>query len=174
MAYASGGYYLDGKTPADLGREMAGYVALGFKAVKMKTGRLSPAEEETRVAAARAAIGPDMLLMLDVNNGWADLPRALMPGTSAYAASWHTTTDQFGPHLQGSGWLGRVSSQPDWRHRSFRLHLLSGQIPWIHGLRGQGQKRVEGQQLAHACHLSLSKSGQSVRGNPMRPRRTES
>jgi len=77
MAYASGGYYVDGKTPADLGREMAGYVALGFKAVKMKTGRLSPAEEETRVAAARAAIGPDIVLMLDVNNGWADLPTAL-------------------------------------------------------------------------------------------------
>ena len=77
MAYASGGYYLDGKTPADLGREMASYVELGFKAVKMKTGRLSPAEEEKRVAAARAAIGPDGVLMLDVNNGWADLPTAL-------------------------------------------------------------------------------------------------
>ena len=77
MAYASGGYYVDGKTPADLGREMAGYVELGFKAVKMKTGRLSPAEEETRVAAAREAIGPDVVLMLDVNNGWADLPTAL-------------------------------------------------------------------------------------------------
>ena len=76
-AYASGGYYVDGKTPADLGVEMAGYVELGFKAVKMKTGRLSPAEEEARVAAARDAIGPDVLLMLDVNNGWADLPRAL-------------------------------------------------------------------------------------------------
>jgi L-alanine-DL-glutamate epimerase-like enolase superfamily enzyme len=77
MAYASGGYYVDGKTPADLGREMASYVELGFKAVKMKTGRLSPAEEEKRVAAARAAIGPDVVLMLDVNNGWADLPTAL-------------------------------------------------------------------------------------------------
>jgi L-alanine-DL-glutamate epimerase-like enolase superfamily enzyme len=77
IAYASGGYYVDGKTPADLGREMAGYVALGFKAVKMKTGRLSPVEEQARVAAARNAIGPDVVLMLDVNNGWADLPTAL-------------------------------------------------------------------------------------------------
>lgn len=76
-AYCSGGYYLDGKSPADLGRELAGYVAQGFTAVKMKTGRLSPAKEEERVAAARAAIGPDVLLMLDVNNGWADLPTAL-------------------------------------------------------------------------------------------------
>ena len=77
IAYASGGYYLEGKTPADLGSEMAGYVALGFKAVKMKTGRFSPADEEARVAAARDAIGPDVVLMLDVNNAWSDLPTAL-------------------------------------------------------------------------------------------------
>ena len=77
IAYASGGYYLEGKTAADLGREMAGYAKQGFSAVKMKTGRLSPADEETRVAAARDAIGPDVALMLDVNNGWSDLPTAL-------------------------------------------------------------------------------------------------
>ncbi|KAG1529979.1 hypothetical protein G6F50_017628 [Rhizopus delemar] len=39
-AYASGGYYLDGKTPQHLGEEMASYVDKGFEAVKMKTGRL--------------------------------------------------------------------------------------------------------------------------------------
>ena len=38
-AYASGGYYLEGKTPEMLGEEMAGYVALGLDAVKMKVGR---------------------------------------------------------------------------------------------------------------------------------------
>lgn len=76
-AYASGGYYVDGKTPAMLGDEMAGFVEQGFRAVKMKVGRFSPAEEEARVAAARSAIGPDVLLMLDVNNGWKDLPMAM-------------------------------------------------------------------------------------------------
>ena len=77
IAYCSGGYYLDGKTAADLGREMASYVEMGFGAVKMKTGRLSPAEEAKRVAAARDAIGDDVVLMLDVTNGWSDLPTAL-------------------------------------------------------------------------------------------------
>jgi L-alanine-DL-glutamate epimerase-like enolase superfamily enzyme len=76
-AYASGGYYLDGKTPAMLGEEMASYVAMGFKAVKMKTGRLSPAAEEERLRAARDAVGPDVELMLDCNNGWADVTQAL-------------------------------------------------------------------------------------------------
>lgn len=76
-AYASGGYYVDGKTPEHLGEEMRAYVAAGFKAVKMKVGRLSPREEEARVRAAREAIGPDIELMLDANNAWSDLPTAL-------------------------------------------------------------------------------------------------
>ena len=76
-AYASGGYYLDGKTPEMLGEEMAGYVEQGFKAVKMKVGRLDPIGEEARIKAAREAIGPDILLMLDANNAWADVPTAL-------------------------------------------------------------------------------------------------
>ena len=76
-AYASGGYYLDGKTPAMLGKEMESYVKQGFKAVKMKVGRLSPREEEARVKAARKAVGEDVLLTLDANNAWRDLPTAL-------------------------------------------------------------------------------------------------
>jgi L-alanine-DL-glutamate epimerase-like enolase superfamily enzyme len=76
-AYASGGYYLDGKTPEKLGEELAGYVALGFKAVKIKVGRVGLKEEEARIKVARAAIGDDVLLMLDANNAWSDLPTAL-------------------------------------------------------------------------------------------------
>lgn len=76
-AYASGGYYLEGKTPEHLGDEMAGYAEVGFKAVKMKVGRLSPREEEARVRAAREAIGPDIELMLDANNAWIDVPQAM-------------------------------------------------------------------------------------------------
>ena len=76
-AYASGGYYVAGKTPRKLGDEMSGYVKSGFKAVKMKVGRLSPKEEEARVKAAREAIGPEVELMLDANNAWYDLPTAM-------------------------------------------------------------------------------------------------
>jgi L-alanine-DL-glutamate epimerase-like enolase superfamily enzyme len=76
-AYASGGYYLSGKTPKKLGVEMASYVKAGFRAVKMKVGRLSPKEEEARVKAAREAVGADVELMLDANNAWHDLPTAM-------------------------------------------------------------------------------------------------
>lgn len=76
-AYASGGYYVEGKTAEMVGEEMASYVAKGFKAVKMKTGRWSPQGEESRVRAAREAIGPDVELMLDCNNGWTDTVQAM-------------------------------------------------------------------------------------------------
>ncbi|MEQ3550293.1 mandelate racemase/muconate lactonizing enzyme family protein [Pseudonocardia nematodicida] len=76
-AYASGGYYLDGKGPDGLARELAGYVEAGFTAVKMKIGRLDHRGELDRLAAAREAVGPDTLLMLDANNAFSDLPTAL-------------------------------------------------------------------------------------------------
>lgn len=77
-AYASGGYYLDGKTPKHLGKEVESYVREGFRAVKIKVGRLSPEQEEERVRACRDAIGPDVHLMMDINNAWTDLPMALL------------------------------------------------------------------------------------------------
>lgn len=76
-AYASGGYYLEGKTPEMLGEELAGYLELGFDAVKMKVGRLGLAEEEARIEAARDAVGEHVALMLDCNNGWRDVETAL-------------------------------------------------------------------------------------------------
>lgn len=96
-AYASGGYYLDGKTPEMLGDELAGYVQAGFRAVKIKVGRLSPAEEEERMAAARDAVGPDVLLMLDANNAWRDLPTAMayMDRYERYDPYW--IEEPFGP-----------------------------------------------------------------------------
>ena len=77
-AYASGGYYLQGKTPEMLGEELKGYVRLGFRAVKIKVGREQDLGlERARLAASRAAVGPDVILMLDANNAWSDLPTAL-------------------------------------------------------------------------------------------------
>ena len=96
-AYASGGYYLSGKTPKMLAQEMASYVKAGFKAVKMKVGRLTPKEEEVRIRAAREAIGPDIHLMLDANNAWSDVPTALryMKRYEPYDPYW--IEEPFGP-----------------------------------------------------------------------------
>lgn len=89
-AYASGGYYLDGKTPEMLAEEMRHYVSLGFKAVKMKVGREDLAGEEARLAAVREAVGPNVQVMLDANNAWRDLHSALayMRMAEAYSPYW--------------------------------------------------------------------------------------
>jgi len=96
-AYGSGGYDLEGKTPQMLGEEMASYVALGLGAVKMKVGRNDLKSEEARIAAVREAIGSDVLLMLDANNAWSDVPTALryMDRFAPYDPYW--IEEPFGP-----------------------------------------------------------------------------
>lgn len=88
-AYASAGFYAEGKGSAELAHEMAGYAAEGFTHMKMKVGRnpdallnplpdmVEPAfaavsleEDLRRVHAVREALGPDIKLMVDANNAW--------------------------------------------------------------------------------------------------------
>jgi L-alanine-DL-glutamate epimerase-like enolase superfamily enzyme len=67
-AYASAiNAHLDGEP---LVEQMRGFVAQGYRALKMKVGRDNPAEDVERVGAVRRAIGPGVKLMLDVNQAW--------------------------------------------------------------------------------------------------------
>jgi len=65
-----GGYYMEGKTLADIGREMEAYRRAGMAGCKFKVGGLSPEEDATRVQTARSAAGPDFILAVDANRGW--------------------------------------------------------------------------------------------------------
>lgn len=65
--YAVGGFYDEGAPLTACADELAGYVAKGFRSVKLKSGAFSPADEIRRAAAVRAAIGPDIRFMLDLN-----------------------------------------------------------------------------------------------------------
>src|SRR5262244_631191 len=88
-AYASGGFYSEGKSVDDLAGEAEGYRARGFKGMKMKVGRnpstqtylrhlvdsaevceVQPEEDIARVAAVRRALGPQAKLMVDANCAW--------------------------------------------------------------------------------------------------------
>jgi L-alanine-DL-glutamate epimerase-like enolase superfamily enzyme len=88
-AYASGGFYQEGKSADDLAGEAEGYRARGFRGMKMKVGRnpstqtplrhlvahsqvceVEPEEDVARVAAVRRALGPRAKLMVDVNCAW--------------------------------------------------------------------------------------------------------
>ena len=68
-AYASEGLWLTDDLGA-LAREAEELVSLGFRAVKMRLGRARPADDVEAVRAVRAAIGPDVTLMADANQGW--------------------------------------------------------------------------------------------------------
>lgn len=67
FTYATGGYYQPGAPAATHADELAGFVASGYRAVKLKTGAESVKEEAERVRAVRASIGNETLLMLDMN-----------------------------------------------------------------------------------------------------------
>jgi L-alanine-DL-glutamate epimerase-like enolase superfamily enzyme len=126
-AYASGGYYVDGKTPDMLADEVRRYVGLGFQAVKIKVGRLAPAQEEERVAAVREAVGPDVLVMLDANNAWSDLPTALQTVRRFEAYDPYWIEEPFSPDdIDNHARLARSTSIPvatgeieagRWRHK---------------------------------------------------------
>src|SRR5437763_13762347 len=85
-AYASGGFYQEGKSAADLAGEAEGYRARGFKGRKMKIGRkpstgthlrqligqaefceVDPSEDLARVAGVRRALGPQGQPMAEGN-----------------------------------------------------------------------------------------------------------
>lgn len=65
--YSTGGYYPRNATIRGAAEEMASFVAMGYRAVKLKSGGFSVEEEVERVAAVREAIGPDIGFMLDMN-----------------------------------------------------------------------------------------------------------
>jgi L-alanine-DL-glutamate epimerase-like enolase superfamily enzyme len=65
--YAVGGFYDEGAPLLACADELAGYVARGFRAVKLKSGALALGDEVARARAVREAIGPDVQFMLDMN-----------------------------------------------------------------------------------------------------------
>jgi L-alanine-DL-glutamate epimerase-like enolase superfamily enzyme len=76
-AYASGGYYMEGKGPDGLAREMERYLRTGFTSVKIKVGGVSIEEDVARVKAARDAIGHKVRLALDANNAYKSVSEAI-------------------------------------------------------------------------------------------------
>ena len=64
------GYYEEGKTLADFGREMEQIREDGYAGCKFKVGGRTPKEDAERVRAARSAAGDDFALIVDANQGW--------------------------------------------------------------------------------------------------------
>ncbi|MBV9634376.1 MAG: mandelate racemase/muconate lactonizing enzyme family protein [Methylobacteriaceae bacterium] len=64
------GYYEEGKTLADFGKEMEWIRGAGFAGCKFKVGGRTPKEDAERVRVAREAAGPDFILTVDANQGF--------------------------------------------------------------------------------------------------------
>ncbi len=79
-AYVTGFYYRDGERPDDLVREAAMYLEQGYRTLKVKVGGLTPEADAERVGVIRKAVGQDVALMLDANQGW-NLPTAVRAAT---------------------------------------------------------------------------------------------
>jgi len=75
-AYVTGFYYRDGEKADDLVREAAMYVEQGYRTVKVKVGGLTPEADAARVGVIRKAVGQNVAIMLDANQGW-NLPNAV-------------------------------------------------------------------------------------------------
>ena len=67
-AYASGGLWLSHSTD-ELVAEAQEFVAQGFRAMKIRIGKPRYGEDVERVSAVRQAVGPDIELMVDANQG---------------------------------------------------------------------------------------------------------
>ncbi len=81
-AYATGTYRWGDGDPLDyIVREVEGYAAEGFGAVKLKIG-FGVKEDLALIAACREALGPDVGLMLDANHGF-DAVEAVELGRAA-------------------------------------------------------------------------------------------
>ncbi len=68
-AYASAGLWVSMSIP-ELQAQARGFIDQGFRAMKMRLGKKSAAEDAERVAAVREAIGPEIALMADANQGF--------------------------------------------------------------------------------------------------------
>lgn len=68
--YATGLYYGEGDFPDALINEAVGYAERGFSGMKMKVAGKPLSEDVERVFAVRQAIGGDLHLMVDANEGY--------------------------------------------------------------------------------------------------------
>lgn len=67
---AIAGYYEEGKTLEDYGREMASLQEMGLGGCKFKVGGRTPEEDAARVRAARGAVDSTFRICVDANQGF--------------------------------------------------------------------------------------------------------
>ncbi|WBU64802.1 mandelate racemase/muconate lactonizing enzyme family protein [Paracoccus aerodenitrificans] len=142
-AYA-GGISLGWQAPETLAEEAASYVALGYRALKLRVGD-APGIDVVRVRAVREAVGDAVEILVDANTGYSlDDVRRVMP---AYEEL-------------GVGWLEEPFPPQD--YRDYKLATSCGRVPLAagenHFTRFEFTRLIEDGAVRHA-QPDLSKAG---------------
>ncbi|MCH7606347.1 MAG: mandelate racemase/muconate lactonizing enzyme family protein [Chloroflexi bacterium] len=111
--YITGGYYREGKTTEDLVQECESYVELGYNAIKLKIGGVSVEEDVERVKEVRQAVGSEVDLMLDVNEGY-DVATAIRAARllEPYDIRWLEEPVHWYDRVTGLGQVAAATSIP--------------------------------------------------------------
>lgn len=83
--------------PEAMGALAKGYVAEGFRCVKVKVGVGGADADEAAVAAVREAIGPDVALRVDANMGWRSAKEAIRAIRRLEAYDLHSVEEPIPP-----------------------------------------------------------------------------
>jgi L-alanine-DL-glutamate epimerase-like enolase superfamily enzyme len=138
FTYATGGYYLEGEPLDAPARELAGFVAAGYRAVKLKCGALSLRDEIARIRAVREAIGPDVLFMLDMNApydvaGCIKFAHAVAPYDICWLEEplhWYLQPADFA-RLAASSPIPLAHGEREWHRYTVRDFIDSGAIRYV-------------------------------------------
>lgn len=135
FTYGVGGFYREGEPLESVGEEFAGYVAKGYRALKLKTGALSIPDEVTRIRAVREAIGADVLLLLDLNMPY-DVPGAIAYARAVEPYDIYWLEEALHWYLQPADYVRLARATPiplshgerEWSHHTARDFIDSGAI----------------------------------------------
>ncbi|HAT34469.1 MAG TPA: hypothetical protein DCS82_02025 [Rhodospirillaceae bacterium] len=138
FTYSTGGYYIEGEPLEACAEEFAGYVEKGYRAVKLKTGALGLKNELVRIKAVRDAIGPDVLLMLDMNAPYGvkdciEFAHAVEPFDIFWLEEplhWHLQPADYVRLAQGSP-IPLAHGEREWTRFTIRDFIDSGALGYV-------------------------------------------
>jgi len=138
FTYATGGYYLEGEPLEAAAEELAGFVADGYRAVKLKCGALSLRDEVARIRAVRQAIGPDVMFLLDMNApydvaGCVTFAHAVAPYDIFWLEEplhWYLQPADFS-QLAASSPIPLAHGEREWHRYTVRDFIDSGAIRYV-------------------------------------------
>ncbi len=114
--YVMGGYYRDdeeGYSPTDLARDAERWVKMGYNAIKIKIAHVPIEEDVVRIKAIRDAIGYDIDLMLDANEGYSvqDAIRAIHT-FEPYRIRWYEEPVHWYDNIEGLRKVAEATTVP--------------------------------------------------------------